>query len=94
MPEHWGKTFSPAQSWFDGGPAFAFEKLEEVRAMLLEQATEEEAKKRRHRDRQRVYDLQDAATTISDAIHYIDPEGELRGELAAQELDCFHGELI
>lgn len=74
-----GRTFSSTNSWIDGGPAYAFKKLEEVRAMLLEEAVSEESKRRRRCDWQRVYDFQDAASTISDAIHYIDPEGALRG---------------
>lgn len=82
-----GKTFSPAQRWIDGGPPFAFEKLAEVRSYLLDLCEEEEARgdkrhwwQRRQVRWQRVYDLQDAATTVSDAIHYIDPDGSLQAD--------------
>ncbi|HWO17060.1 MAG TPA: hypothetical protein VNM89_10160, partial [Solirubrobacterales bacterium] len=61
-----GRTFSPAEDWFDGGLPFALAKLEEVAAFLADLA--DEATKGRpwwcsrwrwyRRTRQREYDLQ------------------------------------
>lgn len=65
-----GCTFSPAEKWFEGGPEFAFEKLEEISRFLLDLAAEADSgsRRRRRKNSQAFYDLEDAATTVSDAI--------------------------
>ena len=80
-----GKTFSPAEDWFDGGSNHALLKLREIGDYLMELCAEELERddhrhwwQRRKVRWQRVYDSQDASRTVSDAIHYIDPDGELR----------------
>jgi hypothetical protein len=64
-----GRTFSPGEDWFAGGRDFALEKLDEVRGFLMDLAQEADqgSRRKRRRNSQRFYDLEDAARTVGDA---------------------------
>lgn len=76
-----GRTFSPADQWYSGTleeqREFALHKIGEVMRLLVDLAAEAENPPRRwwrrrpRVDRQRVYDLQDAATTLGDAVSHL-----------------------